>query len=178
MDTENINTQNESVNEPITDGDNETPLFESTYVLTEEEYKKLIFAVRPWIKLIIIWVAIIAITCYSTFVDNRSDDSMLIYLITTIILLPLLLFLSYRRGLMNFRQDKSLNNSETHQKFYKSKLVVETARGNRITPYNEIYKIKEKKEYIFLYISKHRFLPVIKKYCSNELIEFIKNIKH
>ena len=170
MDAENMTIQNES--------EKETPLYESTYVLTETEYKKLIIAVRPYGKLFISWALIVAGCCYMTKATTDSTESMIITLVMTILLIPAVLFASFRRGLKNFRQDKSLYNSEHHLKFYSDKLVTETARGTRITPYNELYKVKEKKNYFYLYISKNRFLPIIKEYCSEELMEFIRNIKH
>ena len=173
MDTETSTIQNETSSE----AENESPLYESNYILTEEVYKKLILRARPWLRLLISWALLVAACFLLSLANKDRPDTLWPSLIIVTIVVPLTLFITLRRGLKNFRQDKSLYNSERHLKFYRDRLVIETPRGNRITPYSELYKLKEKKDYFYLYISKNRFIPVIKEYCSEELIEFIRRIR-
>ncbi len=173
MDTEKSTIQNETSSEV----ENESPLYEANYVLTEEVYKKLILRARPWLRLLISWALLVAACFLLSLANKNRTDTLWPSLIIVTIVMPLTIFIALRRNLKNFRQDKSLYNSERHLKFYSDRLVIETPRGNRITPYSELYKIKEKKDYFYLYISKNRFIPVIKEYCSEELMDFIRKIK-
>ena len=189
MDTENNAVMGENSNElPVeckdvvnsehTDNgisNGEKPLFEVTYVLNEETYKRILRS-SPVNKKLQRALALLAIVLILRIYKHPVFNSWEVYCLCFVIVFPIALLIGRRKNIANFKNNKRLYNKETHLKFYKDRFTGESPNGYTIHPYDEMTKIKETKECFLFYTSKYSYSFISKADCSDELIEFLRTI--
>lgn len=75
-----------------------------------------------------------------------------------------------------FKSNKAAQYSILNYTFEEDKIVIETERGSSFIKYDEVYKIYETKTNFYLFISNKQACVIVKENCSDELIQFIKDM--
>ncbi|MCD7778268.1 MAG: YcxB family protein [Clostridiales bacterium] len=98
----------------------------------------------------------------------------LIVLAVSLFLLSLLFSLQIKKS---YKSYEKITGSEINYKFYADCFESITKSGESRFLYSEIHKIKEHKDFFCIYAAKNLFNVLDKKSCSEELANFIREIK-
>ncbi|MBR2189743.1 MAG: YcxB family protein [Eubacterium sp.] len=151
------------------------PLYETTTVVTLEEFRKLNHALssrRSMAAILLALEALLAVLLVFS-IRNHNKSSTQLYVIM-LILLPFIAYLipRYLERRM-YLANETANNTVMKTQFFSDHLVQHSNRGNATVKYTELQKIIETSTNFYLLVSKSQTIIIVKNHCHPKLVDFI-----
>lgn len=144
------------------------PLYNTTTIITADEYKKLnIAAFKEQSKLLII---LYSVMIYFT-ITSKSLGFFLFFLFVAVGS-HLLSFYMIKK---EYNTNKTLQNQKIYYEFYDTYFLAETSGETSKIYYNELNYVKETKDNFYLSRAEKLKYIIIKANCSSGLISFLQN---
>ena len=77
----------------------------------------------------------------------------------------------------NYNSNKQLTKTVAKMEFFENEFIEKTERSSTAIRYEDLFEILESKTNFYLMLAKNQGAIIVKQNCSEELIEFIKNLK-
>ena len=156
----------------------EGPLYETTTIVTVQEKLKISSSIFSFMWFIIIIIYVILFLYKTIFQENGKFSAP--EMIITLLVFLFILLLSSRFVKITARNilTKTLDQTAPQKiSFYDTYFVSEYLSTASQYRYCQLYKIKETKTNFYLMTSRQQFIIIIKKNCSPELLEFLREQK-
>ena len=132
------------------------------------------------IVLLCFWVSLFFFIPFG-YIHYLLPDKFFSLLLFTLVLVGFLKICLEMRIRIYFKKEKYFNNSGISMHFFyehfEVKEIIKSESSLAVKPYSDLYKIIKNKKYYFLIFSKHVGIPVPKKHCSPELLDFLEKIR-
>ncbi len=154
------------------------PLFETETAYTLDELKKFNFNVnrKKFVFIYVFFFVLIAASVFkSVLIGFTVADGAFIAAI--IFSAALFSFLVNKEIKTNYNSNKQLTKTVAKMEFYENEFIEKTDRSNAAIKYEDLYRIIESKTNFYLMVAKNQGAIIVKKNCTEDLIEFIKNLK-
>ena len=155
------------------------PLYTVEYEHTLEDYRKFCRHM-VWKLPVVITLVIVAL---SSLLQAQKGFGPLFYIIYTLAVLVgslIVMFIAFT-ALFYIYTDRFWKSDKTPKKsyysFFSDKLQAFDGLNTTVTPYKDLYKVEETNDYFFIMLSSDRGHIIKKDVCSEELSNFIRNIK-
>lgn len=161
----------------------EKSLFENKTLYTKElylEFSKFHLRKRSLITAIPLYIcmAIMTLSSILLIVLNLDISAGIAFLILSLAVILIYIFLPNISVSKVLKFDKTFENTENKYEFYEDYLFVENKYGSTKVDYNDLYKVYETKNNIYIYINSTQAFLVSKSGFDSkldEVKEFLKN---
>ncbi len=139
--------------------ENKTPLFVTQVPITIEAFKQMYQEARDW-RRFTLYIMVWLLAIFSAFTLIEGNPELGIILLLLLILLPIMFVINQRKGIKRMVNRMVVTEKATPRySFYEDGFQI---RDEAILPFDRIEKMKETKNYIFLYLPEKLFIPVRK----------------
>jgi len=150
------------------------PLFKISQEYTFYEYKKFTKAVLKWNRIIVgafLWFAFLSGVLLIGF-NGISNEACFLVLFPVIYVI--LRKLSIKRY---YNSNKILKDITEEYEFYEDYFVAKNVNSEAKIEYNMIHKVIETKTNFYIMVAQNQGYIISKEICSDELVEFLKELK-
>ena len=150
------------------------PLFKISQEYTFEEYKKFAKAVLKWNRIILgafLWFAFLSGVLLIGF---NGVSSQACFLVLFPVIYVILRKLSIKRY---YNSNKILKDITEEYEFYEDYLIAKNTNSEAKIEYDKIFKIIETKTNFYIMVAQNQGYIISKEICSEELVEFLKELK-
>lgn len=155
------------------------PLFQTDLVYTYEIYEafnKLVFG-KSLHKLTILIAILFPLMTFFLYLMHTVQ--LLIFFAIFTAVYPFLLIFARKRAIKKtWQSNKILQDQQMHYDFYDDRAVQISPLGNAACEYEKLYDVLENDRLICLMISNNQGMAILKENCSEELLQFLKKLKH
>ena len=137
-----------------------------TYFFKMQKFRLILMVLY---ELLLLWICLSAFDLHWILIG--------FFFLFLVIFVPVFWYLMFvTNSKKYFKSNKAAQYSILNYTFEEDKIVIETERGSSFIKYDEVYKIYETKTNFYLFISNKQAYVIVKENCSDELIQFIKDI--
>ena len=151
------------------------PLYETTTVITLDEFRKLNHALsnrRTMVAVILLIEAVLAgLLVFSIRSHNRS--SIQLYVIMLILLPAISWFIPRYMERRMYLANETAHNMVMKTEFYEDHLEQHSLRGHTSVKYTDLQRIIETSTNFYMLVSKTQSIIIVKDHCHPKLIQFI-----
>lgn len=154
------------------------PLYETTTIITLDEFRKLNHALsnrRAMAGILLALEAMLAVLLVrSVMIHNKS--SIQLYVIMLILLPGIAWFIPRYMERRMYLANETANNMVMKTKFYEDHLEQQSRLGHTTVRYQDLQRIIETSTNFYLLVSKSQSIIIIKDNCHPKLVQFIREM--
>ena len=151
------------------------PLYQTSAVLTLEEYRSYVYALRGRRTILLTVIAEVLFLLEVLLFSNWASK---LFAAVVFLLFPLAIWLILNWNTKRiFTSNQLQNGAQTQLFFYEDHLEQITPSGTLRVAYHQLYRVVETKTHFYLMVGRGQGIIVVKANCLSGLIDFLGQLK-